>query len=294
MLINDKNIARVFPRRNNATPDDQDAFVGPFPRDKDKRRVIIGRGYDEVHISVTFTWDIPAAEKLVKSWWASGALVKIGGPAYGDRFSGNFTPGMFVRPGYTFSSRGCPKSCWFCSVYEACQGKVKLLPIQDGYKLCDDNILATPREHFTAVMDMLARQPQKPIFAGGLEPSFLRPWQAEAIHKIKPARIYCAYDTPDDLGPLIEAGKMFRAAGFTTASHVLACYVLIGYEGDTFAAAEKRLNQTIDAGFMPFAMLYRGAEGKRDPQWRQYQREWASPQIVGVKMKERSKNESKD
>lgn len=287
MTVGGKNIARVFPRRNNATPNDQDAFIGPFPRDKDKRRSIADRGYDEVHVSVTFTWDRPKAEKLVKSWAALGIPVKIGGPAYGDRFSGSFTPGLYIKHGYTFSSRGCPKSCWFCSVYAACHGKIKLLPIQDGHKLCDDNILATSPEHFKAVMTMLARQPQKAVFAGGIEPSFLQPWQAEEMHKIKPARIYCAYDTPDDLEPLIEAGKIFRTAGFTTASHVLACYVLIGWQGDTFAAAEKRLEQTIDAGFMPFAMLYRDADGKRDPAWRQFQREWASPYIVGAKMRDR-------
>jgi hypothetical protein len=51
-------IARVFPRRTNATPDDTYAFVGEpdfsgLPED-----------ITEIHISVSFTWDLPRAEEL--------------------------------------------------------------------------------------------------------------------------------------------------------------------------------------------------------------------------------------
>lgn len=48
-----KKIIRVFPRRTNATPDDQDVRVATTPTLWDEA--------DEVHISVTFTWDIPWA-----------------------------------------------------------------------------------------------------------------------------------------------------------------------------------------------------------------------------------------
>lgn len=99
-------------------------------------------------------------------------------------------------------------------------------------------------------------------------------------------RAYFAYDTPDDLEPLIEAGKMMREAGFTIQSHALACYCLIGYRGDTFERAEKRLFQAVAAGFVPYAMLYRDDQGETDPQWRKFQREWLRPQIVTTKMRE--------
>lgn len=149
-----------------------------------------------------------------------------------------------------------------------------------GYNILDDNVLATSETHFRAVCEMLAKQPQRPIFTGGIEAKILRPWQAELLKSIKTQRLYCAYDTPDDFEPLIEAGKTLRAAGFTTASHALCCYVLIGYHGDTFEAAEKRLMQTIKAGFVPYAMLYRGRDGITDPTWRAFQREWCRPIIV--------------
>jgi hypothetical protein len=54
-------IARVFPGRTNATPDDEYAFVGEPP-------LFIPDDIDEVHISVAFTWDLPEAERLPHAW----------------------------------------------------------------------------------------------------------------------------------------------------------------------------------------------------------------------------------
>lgn len=281
MIVNGKQIARVFPRKTKATPDDEYAFVGPLPRSIRET----GRGIDEVHISVTYTYDIPKAEQLIKSWEKLGVPVKIGGPAFGDRM-GDFVPGMYIKQGYTFTSRGCPNHCWFCSVAKAAHGMIRELPITDGYNILDDNVLATSEAHFREVIDMLKRQPERPIWTGGIEAKILKPWQAELMRAAKTKRLYCAYDTPDDLDPLVQAGKIFRDAGFTVASHALCCYVLIGYRGDTFDSAEKRLMQTIRAGFVPYAMLYRDKDGKTDPEWRVFQREWCRPIIVGKKVSE--------
>lgn len=281
MIIEGKQVARVFPRMTKATPEDKFAFTGALPR---KLRGD-GGGIDEVHISVTYTYDIPESEALAKSWEKLGVPVKVGGPAFGDRM-GDFTPGLYLKPGYTFTSRGCPNSCWFCSVWQSARGIIRELPITDGWNILDDNILATSPEHFKAVIDMLKRQPEKPVFTGGIEAKILKPWQAELMREAKTRRLYCAYDTPDDYESLVEAGKIFRSAGFTTASHTLGCYVLIGYQGDTFDKAQQRLIQTIQAGFVPYAMLYRDLDGAVDPEWRSFQREWCRPQIVGVKMRE--------
>ena len=277
--MGEKEIARVFPRKTKATPDDDLAFTGPLPRAISET----GGGIDEVHVSVTFTYDIPKAEKLVKSWERLGVPVKIGGPAFGDR-NGDFTPGLYIKPGYTFTSRGCNNKCWFCSVWKDCNG-LRELEIKDGWNVLDDNVLATSEGHFRAVCEMLKRQPERPVFTGGIEAKILKPWQAELLREIKTKRLYCAYDTPDDLEPLIDAGKMLRNAGFTVASHSLGCYVLIGYKGDSFEMAEKRLIQTIKAGFFPYAMLYRDKEGRTEEQRRAFQREWCRPIIVGGKVK---------
>ena len=132
---------------------------------------------------------------------------------------------------------------------------------------------------------MLKHQDHKPVWTGGIEAKILKPWQAKLMKEARTQRLYCAYDTPDDYEPLVEAGKIFRDAGFTVASHTLCCYCLIGYKGDTFEKAEKRLTDTIRAGFMPYAMLYRDKDGNVDPEWRKFQREWCRPIIVGTKVR---------
>lgn len=270
-------IARVFPRKTKATPDDElTYFNGPGDPPPE---------VDEVHISVAFTWDKDRAEQLAEKW-EHVAPVKIGGPAYGDKL-GEFEPGIYIKNGYTITSRGCPNAkkgkCWFCTEPP---GPVEL-EIKDGWNVLDPNILSTSEEHFKKVVEMLKRQDRRAEFTGGLEAKLLTPWHVDLLRELKPKQMFFAYDTPDDLEPLVKAGKMLLDAGFTTASHTLRCYCLIGYRGDTFDKAEKRLEQAIDAGFMPMAMLYRGEDGNCCEDWKPFQREWARPAIVGKKMKER-------
>jgi hypothetical protein len=155
-------LVRVFPRQTRATPDDELAFFGPPRFDTEA---------DEVHVDVTFTADKPHAEWLAEQWKGI-APVKIGGVAYGD--SGNeFIPGRYIRHGYTFTSRGCPERCWYCSVWKR-DPKIRLLPIQDGWNILDDNLLACPEDHFRSVIDMLSRQKRRVEFTGGLQASRLR------------------------------------------------------------------------------------------------------------------------
>jgi len=97
---------------------------------------------------------------------------------------------------------------------------------------------------------------------------------------LRPKQLFFAYDTDDDLEPLREAGRLMLAAGFTTASHALRCYVLCGWPKDTTEAAERRMREAMDAGFTPMAMAWRGQDGKRSPEWARFQREWARPAIV--------------
>jgi len=266
-------IIRVFPRRTKATPVDDLAVVDRFPELFDSA--------DEIHISVTFTWDLPKAEALEKQW-RYVAPVQIGGPATGER-SGAFMPGMYLRQGYTITSRGCPNCCWFCSVWKR-EGVVRELPIQAGWNILDDNLLACSDQHVKSVFAMLKKQKQKPEFTGGLEAKILKPWHAEALRALKPKQLFFAYDTPDDLEPLRHAAKLLIDAGFKTkTSHAMRCYVLCGWPKDTMEDAERRMIQTMDAGFTPMAMLYRDTEGKTHKDWRKFQRCWARPSIIHAK-----------
>lgn len=270
-------IARVFPRRTAATPTDSLAFTTEPPR--------IGLpDIDEVHVSVAFTWDMPRAEWLAHQWDIFGVPVKIGGPAF-NLPGGEFIPGMYLKQGYTITSRGCPNHCWFCAVWQRENG-LHELAIKDGWNLLDDNLLACSEQHIRDVFAMLKRQPEKPIFTGGLEAKILQDWHCELLAAIKPTRMYFAYDTPDDYEPLVEAGRKLQAHGFKPSNHQMCCYVLIGYKGDTFSKAEARLIQAVEAGFMPYAMLYRDVLGEFREDWKPFQREWLRQRIVATKMKE--------
>ena len=97
---------------------------------------------------------------------------------------------------------------------------------------------------------MLRRQPHRPKFTGGLEAKELKPWHCQLLREAKSERMYFAYDTPDDYEPLVEAGRMLMEAGITPPSHVIACYNLLGFRGDTFDPAQKRVEQTIRGGIM--------------------------------------------
>lgn len=108
-------------------------------------------------------------------------------------------------------------------------------------------------------------------------------WQAPITNNQR--KMLFAYDTPDDYDPLIEAAKKLFQAGFTKESHVLRCYNLIGFPGDTFEKALIRIKQTWDAGFMPMAMLWRDDTGRYDLEWRRFQRQWANPVITAVNCK---------
>lgn len=270
-------ILRVFPRQTNATPDDALALVNETPG-------LWVPECDEVHVSCAFTYDIPQAERLAKAWEVIGVPVKIGGPAF-NAPGGKFVPGRYLKQGYVITSRGCPNNCWFCQVPKREGGIIRELPIVDGWNLLDDNLLACSRPHIEAVFDMLGRQKQRPEFTGGIEAKRLESWSAERIAHLKPASIFMAYDTPDDWEPLINAVQLLKAAGLKF-QHQVRAYVLIGWPKDTIEAATKRLEATALLGVFPMAMLYRGKDGRQRDNWTGFQREWANPIIVGVKMKE--------
>lgn len=271
-----KKIIRVFPRKTNATPDDEDVRIMTTPSLFDEA--------DMIHISVAFSWDIQWAEWAEKQW-RSVAPVQVGGPALNEP-GGDFIPGMYMKKGYVITSRGCPNRCWFCAVPKREGGIIRELPVTDGWILTDDNLLACSDQHINKVFEMLRRQPKHPQFVGGLEAKLLTPEMAIRLREIKPETMFFAYDTPDDLEPLQQAGKYLFDAGFTKASHTLRCYVLIGFKGDTPLKATKRLKQTWDAGFLPMAMLYRDQKGNQPKEWERFQREWANPIITASKVKE--------
>lgn len=267
-------VIRVFPRKTKATPTDPLAYFGPPD---------LFAQADEVHVSVTFTYDKPQAEWLAEQW-RHVAPVKVGGVAYGDRGE-EFIPGRYVKPGYIFTSRGCPRRCWFCSVWKR-DPVPRLLPIVDGWNILDDNLLACPKPHVEAVFAMLRGQKRRVEFTGGLEALALEDYQVDLLASLKPApTMFFAYDPGDAFETLAHAAKRLIAAGFKPAAHRMRAYVLIGFPKDTFDAARQRLEAMLSIGFTPHAMLWRPETPSQekympDWKWRGFQRLWLRPALI--------------
>lgn len=270
-------LIRVFPRITKATPQDELCYFGGPD---------LFAEADEVHISVTFTYDIPKAEKLAIQW-ESIAPVKVGGVAYGDPGK-EFIPGRYIKHGYTFTSRGCPRRCWFCSVWKR-DPAPRLLPIVDGWNVLDDNLLACPESHVRSVFSMLSRQNRRVEFTGGLEALSLQDYQVELLASLSPKPVcFFAYDPGDEFQTLRSAASRLLEAGFTRASHNLRCYVLIGYPKDTIEDADKRLRSILSIGFTPMAMLWKPENKTQERfapglEWKAFQRIWARPAIIHSK-----------
>ncbi len=263
-------IIRVFPERNKWTPDDPLAFVGEPPLFRP------GTPDTPVMVSVTFTWWRKRAEEIANSWRMFYKDVRIGGPAYDDP-GDEFEPGMFLKSGCTITSRGCPKKCGWCSVPYR-EGAQRLLTIKPGWIVQDNNLLSTPEQHFANVFEMLRAQDRSIYFNGGLDKHFLKPWHVQFFDSVPIGELWWAADVPDDFRWLVKVKELF--------SHIpirkMRCYTMIGYEGETLAEAEKRIENIFDLGFMPFSQLYQPPFADVPAKiygldWKAVNRKWSRP-----------------
>lgn len=234
-----------------------------------------------VRISVSFTWHRAEAERIAPYWRQFYNDVKIGGPAYEDP-GGEFVPGRFLKEGCTITSRGCPKHCPWCAVPTR-EGGLRLLEIKSGWIVQDNNLLACPEHHIRSVFDMLRTQNRCIFFNGGLDKHFLKPWHRELFDSIPIGELWFACDTMADI-PALE-----RVAWILDGIPIrkLRCYTMIGYNGESLADADRRLNRTLELGFLPFCQLYQTDERKvYSLEWRRLCRKWARPAAMlstGVK-----------
>jgi len=283
--VSEPRILRVFPRRvRNATPIDALAFVGPPPAE----HRMFPLDVDQVHVSCTFTRDMSAARELEGDWNdCYPGKVRLGGPAFDgatQSFHGEFVPGRYLRPGYTITTRGCPNRCPWCLVPDREGALRELDPIPPGWIVQDNNLLAASWEHFERVCSMLREQPRPAEFTGGLDARLLGNKHVRLLRTLRVKRIYLAFDHPSSAGELRRAVELLHAAGYGRGA--LSCYVLIGFQDDTFENAEERLREVWHLGLTPHAMLYYDLSGALPSvEWRRFQRAWARPKLIGGRMK---------
>lgn len=266
-------IIRVFPRKTSMTPKDEYAFVGDPP--------LFRPPANEVHISVTFTWDIQEGKRLQQAWAQYYPLVKLGGPAF-NTLADEFISGKYLRDGVTITSRGCIRKCPWCFVPQR-EGKIRLLDIKPGWILQDNNILATPHQHQEKVYQMLNKQRRQAKLSGGVDARLVDDWVAEAFRNLRIDEIYLAADTKGSLTALKRAVNKLSFLG----RNKLRCYVMIGFGDETISEAEDRLKEAWNIGCLPFSQLYQPPEHyiQWSKDWRELNRNWSRPAITRTIMK---------
>jgi len=269
------NILRVFPRETSYTPTDELVMIGEPPMPE------LIPEHDEVHISCTFTWDMDRAEELAFQWEsATDKPVKIGGPAYKSPVVG-FTPGLYVRRGVVFTSRGCNNNCRFCGV-RSIEGTLVELPVYEGNIIQDNNFLQCSRQHKDKVFEMLRTQ-RGISFRGGLQCNLIDDHFIENIQQLRIAELWLACDTDKSLPAFKEACAKLTKAGFNR--NKIKCYSLIGHDME---AEEARNREIFIAGAMPFSQLERDFTRKKteySPEWKAFERQWQRPAATVAHMR---------
>ncbi len=249
-------IIRVFPRRTKWTPNDDLSFVGDPP--------IINRPPGlPVSISCTFTWDLNECERLYRSWSKYYSNVLLGGPAL-NAYGEDFQPGRFIKGGVVITSRGCPKDCPWCFVPKR-EGKLREIPIKEGHIVQDNNLLACSNEHLVNVFEMLKRQSRGARFMG-LDAEFLTDYHVELLDSIGVDQMFFSYDHCGNTYYIERASEMLSHYD----RNKKRCYVLIGFNGESLKSAESRLMKIWDLGYLPFSMLYKNDDFRKQ----HYSKEW--------------------
>ncbi len=263
---------RVFARKTSFTPIDDLAFYEEPP--------LFDVPNLPVRVSVTFTWDRDKGQQLYRAWACRSLDIKIGGPAiYSTQYEQQFTPGLFLRPGVTITSRGCPKDCKWCLVKKR-EGDLQELEIKSGYIIQDNNLLACSNEHFQKVCDMLSKQKEPAEFKGGLDIDYLYAWHVDLLREIRVKELWVACDRTEDLKRLDKAADLLSDFPINKKR----CYVLIGRGEETLAEAESRCAAVYEKGFLPFAQLYRSEQPiEKSREWKQLVRKWSRPAIYRSK-----------
>lgn len=267
-----KRIIRVFPRKTSFTPKDEYSFVGDPP--------MIRPEADEVHISVTFTWDIKEGFRLADAWKPYCPVVSIGGPALNSIANG-FEPNVYIRQGVVFTSRGCNNQCPWCLVPKR-EGGLREIEIHEGNIIQDNNLLQCSRLHLDKVFNMLKKQ-RTIQFTGGLDSRLITDDIADEIRDLKINQLFLASDTKEAIKPLRKAIKKLRMS-----RHKIRCYVLLKFNPfETLSDATERMHLIWEAGATPFAQLYQPPdEYIRYPrEWLLFARTWSRPAAIYAEMK---------
>ena len=216
---------------------------------------------DRWYVSVPFTWQLGKAELAARAARqenkaltivAGGPAVKLAGAPWADETPDScpFDVLAMHNPCATFTTRGCPNRCPWCAVPRI-EGDFQELPIwKPAPIICDNNLLAASRAHFSRVIDSLKPFPASD-FNQGLDARFFTPWHAEQIRTLRNPKVRFAFDRLQDETALVDAVARCRANRLLD----LGVYVLVGFH-DTPEDALYRLRFVQELGIRPTPMRF--------------------------------------
>jgi hypothetical protein len=232
--------------------------------------------YDTVYGSAIFSWSRPKLQELQDAWpkariggtaldtWETVEGV-IGEPEY-EHYDYSIYPEFPYSLGFT--QRGCRLKCGFCVVPQK-EGSVRgINTIADIWRpgtpkcvvLLDNDFFG--QDSWKDRLDEIRDGDFRVSFNQGINIRMITPETAQAIASVrysddqfKQRRIYTAWDNLGQEKVFFRGLAMLNEAGIPS-KHVMV-YMLIGYApGETMEDILHRFNQLVDAGCIPYPMVY--------------------------------------
>ena len=208
-----------------------------------------------LYLSVPFTWMLDEAEAIAREHRgkvvAGGPAVQLMGADWADTpETCPFDTLSLHNPCATFTTRGCPNKCKFCAVPQIEGDLVELPDWKPAPMVCDNNLLAASKTHFSKVIESVKHFPMVD-FNQGLDARLFTKWHADELASLRGAKVRFACDHVNMIGIVADAIGVARRAGLRN----FGVYVLIGFK-DTPEDAKHRLDTVRSWDVLPNPQRY--------------------------------------
>lgn len=215
------------------------------------------------YFSVVFTWHIHQAKQMIRR---EKRKCFVGGPAVYQmprEFEGiaeichdpPVNPLPLHNPHATFTSRGCPRKCKFCTVPKIEGGLRELETFRPAPIICDNNFLACSNDHIERVVETIRHFDMVDFY--GLDARLFNDWHARTLRHLKHVTLRFALDYSSMEKETLRAVRLAQEHGFKN----IRVYVLIGFR-DTIKDALYRLELVRSWGCLPNPQRYQPLDTK--------------------------------